>query len=74
MPQIQLEEESSILDAIIKAGFCTSKGQAKTLIAQGGITLDDEKITEVTYKITSKQLEKGAILRKGKKSFCKLTK
>ena len=74
MPQTQIKVGDSILDAIIKAGFSTSKGQAKTLIVQGGIMLDEEKITDIAYKITEKQLEKGVILRKGKKSFCKLVK
>ena len=74
MPTTTIEEGSSILDAIIKAGFATSKGQAKTLILQGGISLNDEKITDITYKINNEQLTKGAILKKGKKSFCKLIK
>ena len=74
MPQTKVELGDTILDVIIKAGFATSKGQAKTLIAQGGITLDDEKITDITYKISEEQLNKGAILRKGKKSFSKLVK
>lgn len=72
MPTVQIEENSSILDAIILAGFASSKGQAKTLIAQGGITLNDEKITDISLKISKEMLEKEAILRKGKKSYCKL--
>ena len=72
MPTVQIEENSSILDAIILAGFARSKGQAKTLIAQGGITLNNEKITDISLKISKEMLEKEAILRKGKKSYCKL--
>lgn len=72
IPKVPINIDDTILDAIIKAGFAPSKGQAKTLIAQGGITLDEEKITDVGYKISEEQLNKGAILRKGKKSFCKL--
>ena len=72
MPTVQIEENSSILDAIILAGFASSKGQAKTLIAQGGITLNNEKITDISLKISKEMLEKEAILRKGKKSYCKL--
>ena len=72
MPTVQIEENSSILDTIILAGFASSKGQAKTLIAQGGITLNDEKITDISLKISKEMLEKEAILRKGKKSYCKL--
>lgn len=72
MPTVPIEENSSILDAIILAGFASSKGQAKTLIAQGGITLNDEKVTDISLKISKEMLEKEAILRKGKKSYCKL--
>ena len=74
IPKTVINENDTIIDAIIKAGFASSKGQAKTLIAQGGITLDDEKITDLTYKITDKQLNDGVILRKGKKAFSKLVK
>ena len=65
-------KDDTILDIIIKAGFASSKGQAKTLVAQGGITLNDEKITDNSYKINEKQLGEELILRKGKKNFCKL--
>lgn len=65
----------SILEAMINVGFAPSKGQARTLIDQGGITLNDEKITDTTYQLSEKDFEKGyAILRKGKKVFHKLEK
>ena len=72
MPTVEVEEDSSILDAIITAGFASSKGQAKTLIAQGGITLNDEKVSDIGLKLSKDLLEKEVILRKGKKSYCKL--
>ena len=75
MPKIQVEENMSILDAIVKAQMATSKGQAKTLISQGGITLNDEKVTDIAYKLSEKDFEQGyAILKKGKKVFYKLEK
>ena len=72
MPEVVLEEGTSIIDAIVKAGFATSKGQAKTLISQGGVSLNDEKVTDMSYKLSIEELKNGAILKKGKKSFCKL--
>lgn len=72
MPTIEIVPETSILDAIILAGFATSKGQAKTLIAQGGVTINDEKVTDIQLKITADMLANETILRKGKKSYCKL--
>lgn len=76
MPSIKLEEENiSIIDAIVKTGIATSKGQAKTLINQGGISLNDKKIDDITYMLNNKDFEQGyAILKKGKKVFYKLEK
>ena len=76
MPSTKLEDINiSILDAIVISGIAPSKGQAKTLIAQGGITLNDNKIEDVGYKLSETDFEKGyAILKKGKKVFHKLEK
>ena len=74
MPTVQVSEELTIVDAIVAANFAPSKGQAKILVSQGGISLDDEKITDISFKISSDMLEKGVILKKGKKGYCKLTK
>jgi len=74
MPTAKIDENSTILDAIIAAGFAPSKGQARTLIMQGGIMLGDEKISDTNYKITNEMLSNELILKKGKKGFCKLVK
>ena len=76
MPTTKLEDENiSILDAIVLTGIAPSKGQAKTLISQGGIALNDIKIEDISYKLSDKDFEKGyAILRKGKKVYHKLEK
>ena len=74
MPTAKVAAECSIVDAIVAAGFAGSKGQAKTLVMQGGISLNDEKIEDISYVITEKMLEGELILRKGKKGFCKLEK
>ena len=63
----------SILEAIISTGIAPSKGQARTLINQGGISLNDEKITDVNYILSDSDFKDGyAILKKGKKVFHKL--
>lgn len=76
MPSYKLETlETSILDVIVACNMATSKGQAKTLISQGGITLNDEKVSDITYKFSEKDFESGyAILKKGKKIFYKIEK
>ena len=74
MPTVTLDSRNiSILDAIIKCNIAPSKGQARTLITQGGITLNDEKITDTNYTLSEKDFKEDyAILKKGKKVFYKL--
>ena len=74
MPTVELENKNiSILDAIITCNIAPSKGQARTLINQGGISLNDEKITDTNYVLSDKDFKDGyAILKKGKKVFYKL--
>ena len=76
MPTTKLEDINiSILDVLVQTGIAPSKGQAKTLIAQGGITLNDNKIEDITYKLSEQDFTEGyAILRKGKKVYHKLEK
>lgn len=76
MPTTKVEDTNiSILDALVLTGVAPSKGQAKTLIAQGGITLNDVKIEDISYKLTDEDFKEGyAILRKGKKVYHKLEK
>lgn len=76
MPSTKIESyDIGILDAIVLTGIATSKSQAKTLIAQGGITLNDEKVSDIQYRLSEKDFKDGyAIIKKGKKVFHKLEK
>lgn len=76
MPSIKLDDINiSLVDSIVATGIAPSKGQARTLITQGGISLNDEKITDISYQLSENDFSKGyAILKKGKKIFYKLEK
>ena len=76
MPTTKLEDVNiSILDALVLTNIAPSKGQAKTLIAQGGVTLNDVKVEDIGYKLSDEDFKEGyAILKKGKKVFHKLEK
>lgn len=76
MPSTKVEDENiSILDVLVLTGIAPSKSQAKQLIVQGGISLNDEKVEDVQYKLSSADFKDGyAILKKGKKIFHKLEK
>ena len=74
MPSTKIDNANiSIVDAIVVAGIVPSKGQARTLINQGGISLNDDKVSDVSYVLSDSDFKDGfAILRKGKKVFHKL--
>lgn len=76
MPTTKIENtDITLVEALILTKIAPSKGQAKTLIEQGGISLNDEKITEINYKLSEKDFKEGsAILKKGKKIYHKLEK
>ena len=74
MPSTKLEDINiSIVDAIVLTGIAPSKGQARTLISQGGISLNDEKVTDINFVLSEDDFKDGfAIIKKGKKVFHKL--
>lgn len=71
MPKVKLSNPyCSITQAIVECNICSSKSQAKTLISQGAISLNDEKITDINYMLSKKDYEvEHTILKKVKKCF-----
>ncbi len=64
--------EIAILDLLSKCGLIPSKKEGRRLIEQGGISVDDEKITDVYAKVPKTAFDKGhVIIKKGKKTFHK---
>ncbi len=58
----------SVLDAFLNIGFVSSKGEARRLIKQAGLKLNDATVTDENYIITQKDLIDGQIkLSQGKK-------
>ncbi|MEG2310653.1 MAG: tyrosine--tRNA ligase [Clostridia bacterium] len=63
----------SIIDLLVDINIVPSKGQAKILVEQGGIVLDDEKINDISNIVSFDKFKKGfVILKKGKKTFVKI--
>ena len=62
-----------VLDMMVKAGLAASKGEARRLVVQGGVSINDEKVTEPTLTLEKESFEKEVILRKGKKVFHKFS-
>ncbi len=62
-----------ILDLMLKTGLCPSKGEARRLIIQNGLSIDGEKITDATMEVTENLFHDGQIIiKKGKKVYHKV--
>lgn len=65
------KEKINILELLVETNIATSKSEAKRLVLQGGIKINDEKILDEKYDIV---LNKEIVLQKGKKTFIKIEK
>ncbi len=63
------QKEISIIDLITTVNFAPSKGEARRLVQQGGVTLDGEKMADITAAV---QLKPENILKVGKRKFIKI--
>ena len=63
---------ADIMTLLVKAGLVASKSEARRNIQQGGVTANDEKVTDIGKTFTEEELRAGVVLRRGKKSFMKV--
>ena len=80
MPTVELTADDftdgqiAVNEIMLKAGLVKSKGEARRLIQQGGVSIDDQKVTDPVAVVSHETLEKEhIILKKGKKVFYKVT-
>ena len=76
MPTAEIEnigEGMNILDLLTVTGLAPSKGEARRLVQQGGISVNGEKVTDTAHMVTSADFTDGeCIVKKGKKVFLKV--
>ena len=79
MPTTELSETDladgkiGILDLMLKAGLIPSKGEGRRLVQQGGVSVNDEKVTDIAKEFSAEELSgEQFILKKGKKVFHKI--
>lgn len=60
-----------ILDLMMACSLTKTKSEARRLVQQGGVSLNDEKVSSIDVKLTEEQLKTGIKIRKGKKVFHK---
>ncbi len=64
---------STIVDVLVAAKILPSKGEAKRLIQQGGLTVNNEKVTDVNLAVTEELFVDGSMLvKRGKKNYNKI--
>lgn len=79
MPTTEVEQSDledgkiTVLSLMIKAGMIKSNGEGRRLIQQGGISVNDEKISDVFTAVSADELKDSVIVKKGKKVFHKFT-
>ena len=66
-----VDKTIQVAEAMLKAGIVKSKGEAKKLITQGGVSVNDEKITDPFAVFTINQITDGVVVKKGKKVYHK---
>ena len=79
MPSTKLDAELvkdggvGLLAAMVAAGLCGSNREARQLVQQGGVLVDGEKVTDPKAVLTVDALNKGVVIKKGKKIYHKVT-
>ena len=69
----QLAQDARVTTLAFLCGLCASKGEARKLVQGGGLTVGEEKVTDVNAVLTAEQIgAEGILLRKGKKSYHRL--
>lgn len=80
IPSCELSDEdfidgkTDIIKILVKSGLCTSNGDARRNIQQGGVTVNDEKVTDISRTYTDAEVKDGLLVRRGKKNYVKVVK
>jgi len=81
VPQYQLQEAdlkdgaADILTLLVASGLTKTRSEARQSVLQGGVTVDGEKVTDIKKSYTPEDIpSEGLLLRKGKKSYCRISR
>ena len=64
--------KADIIKLLVLSGLCSSNGDARRNIQQGGVTANDRKIAAISDSFTAEELREGIVLKRGKKNFNKV--
>ena len=70
-PKTAIEDGMPLIDALVACGIAKSKGNARTLIQQGSVQVNGDKVTDLSYALKQADAYDGSfsILKKGKKNW-----
>ena len=71
IPAAELEGGINILDLLVKTALCPSKSEARRLVQQGGVSVDDAKVTDPNAAV---EIAESVIIKKGKKVYHKVAR
>ncbi len=73
LPRAELGDGIGLLDLMVRAGLAASKGEARRLVQQGGVSVNDQKMTDPAVVLTAADFaDDSLVIRKGKKVFHKV--
>ncbi len=79
MPSVELTDADlengglDIVSILVKAGLVTTRGDGRRNVEQGGVTVNDEKVTDFKKTFSKDEMSgDGIIVKKGKKNFCRV--
>ena len=79
MPTTELSEEDfvdgkiDILAVLVKAGLNASRSEARRAVEQGGVSVNEEKVTDFRTTYAPEQFDgEGLLVRRGKKNYKKV--
>ena len=73
LPEADFGDGLTITDLMVRCGLVSSKGEARRLIDQGGVMVNDVKVAGATQGFTADDVKKGDfVIKKGKKTFHKV--
>lgn len=64
--------KADILTLLVASGLCSTRSDARRNVQQGGVTVDEEKVTDISRSFDEAALKAGIVLKRGKKNFNKI--
>jgi len=68
----EIAQDARISTMLVRSGLCKSQSDARKQIEQNAVSINDQKITDPAAVLVLDQLKESVLLKKGKKSFCRI--